>query len=177
MNRSFVLSFLGADRPGLIESVAARVIEHGGNWNESRMARMAGEFAGILRIDIEQERAQELLDSLAQLDGPDLQLIVKESVSSQIGHANLMHLELLGPDRPGIVHEASQSLAALGVNVEELHTEIVSAPMSGELLFRARATVSVPSGVDIATLYTHLDQVADDLTLEVELTPAPSETL
>lgn len=172
MNRSLVLTLLGADRPGLVESVAARVSAHGGSWTESRMARMAGEFAGILRIDVPEENARELVESLGQLDGPTLRLIVKAAEPDQARAATLMRLELLGPDRPGIVREASQALAALGVNVEELHTECLSAPMTGELLFRARATVSLPTSVDHATLSLHLERLADELTLEVELTPA-----
>ena len=45
-----VLTLIGPDRPGLVEAVAEVVAAHGGNWLESRMARLAGKFAGILRI-------------------------------------------------------------------------------------------------------------------------------
>ncbi len=171
MNVSYVLTLLGEDRPGLVEAVASRVTEHDGNWLESRMARMAGEFAGILRIDVPQDRAEALLHSLAGLEQSGLRLIVKQADAGRPGRSVLMRLELLGPDRPGIVREATQALAALGVNVEELQTECISAPMSGESLFSARATVSLPDGVDRHRLAARLDQIANQLTLEIELTP------
>ena len=47
-----VMTIIGPDRTGLVESVARVVADHGGNWLESRMCRLGGDFAGILRIEI-----------------------------------------------------------------------------------------------------------------------------
>ena len=45
MIESLVMTIIGADRPGLVEMVAARVADHGGNWLESRMCHLGGELA------------------------------------------------------------------------------------------------------------------------------------
>ena len=47
-----VLTLIGPDRPGLVEAVAEVIAGHGGNWLESRMAHLAGQFAGILRVEV-----------------------------------------------------------------------------------------------------------------------------
>ena len=60
MRRSLVLTLLGPDRPGLVEAMAALIARHGGNWLESRMASLAGEFAGILRVEVDEDSAAEL---------------------------------------------------------------------------------------------------------------------
>ena len=52
MPTPLVMTIIGPDRTGLVESVARVVAEHGGNWLESRMSRLGGEFAGILRIEL-----------------------------------------------------------------------------------------------------------------------------
>lgn len=52
MSESLVITMVAADRPGLVESVAACVADHGGNWVESRMARLAGHFAGVARVTV-----------------------------------------------------------------------------------------------------------------------------
>ena len=52
MQRLLVMTVIGQDRPGLVESVAALVAENGGNWLESRMSRLGGHFAGILRVEV-----------------------------------------------------------------------------------------------------------------------------
>ncbi|HAW24640.1 MAG TPA: glycine cleavage system protein R, partial [Pseudomonas sp.] len=40
-----VLTVIAEDQPGLVECLAKCIAEHGGNWLESRMSRMAGQFA------------------------------------------------------------------------------------------------------------------------------------
>ena len=67
MQIPLVMTIIGPDRTGLVESVARVVAEHGGNWLESRMCRLGGEFAGILRIEIPAEKKSALLDALQKL--------------------------------------------------------------------------------------------------------------
>ena len=63
----------------------------------------------------------------------------------------------------------SHALAGAGVNVEELHTECVSAAMSGETLFKARAKLSIPKTCDVAELKQTLEKIAADLLVDVSL--------
>ena len=52
MQIPLVMTIISPDRTGLVESIARTVAENGGNWLESRMCRLGGEFAGILRVEI-----------------------------------------------------------------------------------------------------------------------------
>jgi glycine cleavage system regulatory protein len=170
-----VLTLIGPDRPGLVQAVAGIVAEHGGNWLESRMTHLAGKFAGILRAELPPERAAAALAALAKLEGQGLK-IVAETVarSEREPPQRTMDLELLGLDRPGIVREIAQVLAGNGVNVEELTTNRTSAPMSGEILFEARAHVHVPAAADLAKLRAALERVASDLMVELKLEDRPA---
>jgi glycine cleavage system regulatory protein len=177
MRRSLVLTLLGPDRPGLVEAVAALIARHGGNWLESRMASLAGEFAGILRVEVAAADAPGLESALRSLEaGTGLAILVKEARATGRGAGGaagrLMALELVGTDRPGIVREISQALAAKGVNVEELETECTSAPMTGETLFRARALLRLPLGAAEEDLQASLEAIAEDLMVDVTLEPA-----
>ncbi len=69
MQIPLVMTLIGPDRTGLVESVARTVAEHGGNWLESRMCRLGGEFAGILRIEIPAEKKAALLTALQKISG------------------------------------------------------------------------------------------------------------
>jgi len=73
----------------------------------------------------------------------------------------------VGHDRPGIVLEITRALAAHGANVEELATECVSAPMSGEMLFQARAKLALPAGVTVGALRQSFEQAVPGLTVEI----------
>src|SRR5439155_18245980 len=172
---SLVLTLLGPDRPGLVEAVADVIAAHGGNWLESRMAHLAGKFAGVLRAEVPPDQVSALIQALGRLETRGLKIVAEASgTDDRRDDQRAMDLELVGLDRPGLVREISQLLAQQGVNVEELTTDRSSAPMSGEMLFRARARVHVPAGADLAVLRAGLERLANDLVVEVRLAePAP----
>jgi|SRR5579859_2589403 len=163
-----VMTIIGPDRTGLVESVARVVAEQGGNWLESRMSRLGGEFAGILRIELPADKRQPLLDALQKLQGAGLTVVVRpDELKIPAATGRQTKLEIIGHDRPGIVREITRALAHAGVNVEEFSSEIVSAPMSGETLFKARAHLQLPEGCDLAALKTELEKIAADLLVDV----------
>lgn len=174
MLATLVMTIIGADRPGLVQLVAARVADHGGNWLESRMCHLGGQFAGILRVEVAAQRVDELVGALHRLEADGLRVIVHaESGGAVVKDAGAVAiLELVGTDRPGILRSVSGVFAAHGVNVEELSSERVSAPMGGGTLFQARATVLVPAGVKLATVRADLEMLAADLMVDLKLVPA-----
>ncbi len=165
-----VLTLIGPDRPGIVEAIAEPIARHGGNWLESRMAHLAGKFAGILRIDVPAGQEASLTAALGALEASGLKLTIEAgpAAAGEPG-ARTFLLDLVGLDRPGIVREISHALAERGVNIEELTTDRTTAPMSGELLFRSRARVSVPPRTDPERLRERLEQLAGDLMVQITL--------
>jgi len=168
MQVPLVMTILGPDRTGLVESVARVVADHGGNWLESRMCRLGGEFAGILRIELPVEKRQMLLDALQALQGRGLALVVRpDEAAASATQGRQAKLEIVGHDRPGIVRQITHALARASVNVEEFSSECVSAPMSGETLFKAAARLQLPERCDLAALKTDLEKIAADLLVDI----------
>jgi len=168
-----VITLIGPDRPGLVEALAARVAEHGGNWLEGRMAHLAGKFAGILRVEVPAGRVAELSAALAGLERDGLHVAAEPGGGAAAAAGfRAMDVELLGLDRPGLVREISSLLASRRINVEELATDLYSAPMAGDVMFRARARVHVPAGVDEGELRRSLERLAGDLMVEIRLAEA-----
>ncbi|TVP90916.1 MAG: ACT domain-containing protein [Pseudomonadaceae bacterium] len=167
MTTPLVLTVISADKPGLVESIAQVINQHGGNWLESRMARMAGQFAGILRVDVAADAVEALRVDLENLTS--LGINVQVAISGQADEPAQQHLlmTLLGNDRPGIVHEVSQILARHGVNVEQLETECTTAPMSSDMLFKARAQLGIWPQTDLDKLRDDLEALTDDLMVEL----------
>ena len=162
------MTIIGPDRTGLVESVARVVAEHGGNWLESRMCRLGGEFAGILRIELPIEKRQALIDALQALQGRGLTVVVRPGEPSAAATGGRQaRLEIVGHDRPGIVRQITGALAGAGVNVEEFSSECVSAPMSGETLFKADARLQLPNSCNMAELKTELEKIAGDLLADI----------
>ena len=162
------MTVIGPDRTGLVESVARAVADHGGNWLESRMCRLGGEFAGILRVEIPAEKKSALLAALQKLQSAGLQIVVRpDQPAATAIPGKQTKLEIVGADRPGIVHEITSALARANVNVEEFSSEVVSAPMSGENLFKAGARLQLPENCNLTALKKDLEKIAADLQVDV----------
>ena len=172
MITSMVFTFVGVDKPGLIEEVSNTVSQHGGNWLESRMSQLAGQFAGIARIHIDSERREALSRALQALTDTGLQVVVAPQVDGANSQQRQLQLSLLGNDRPGILNELSRALATQHINVCEMNTRLTSAPMTADLLFEATATIEVPDGVDLAQLNDQLEHIANQLTVDISLEEA-----
>jgi glycine cleavage system regulatory protein len=167
---SLVLTILGDDRPGLVEALARTVAENGGNWVESRMAHLAGHFAGILRVEVAADQAEALAAAVRGMASAGLESIVHPDPAAVTkATAPLMTLDLAGADRPGIVRDISRVLAAHSVNVEELQTECVAGAESGVPVFRAKAKLRLPAGVSAEALRSALEAVAADLMVDLDL--------
>jgi len=175
MDNTLTFTFVGTDRPGLVDTLSATVAAHGGNWLESRMSELAGQFAGIVRVAVEPARAADLRAALQALSQQQLWVHLADADSAPAGGPwRALQLSILGNDRPGIVHEVAHALAQRNINVREMNTSISSAPMSGEPLFGAQAQIQVPATLDLAELRQQLNHIADTLTLSIELEDAPN---
>jgi glycine cleavage system regulatory protein len=171
MSVHLVLTVLARDKPGVVEALSKTVSDHGANWLASRMARLGGEFAGIVQVSAPRANAAQLRVALAGLEAHGLRVQVEQSTgdgASVEGSASL-RLEVVGNDRPGIVREIAQALARREVNVDELATTCESAAMSGEVLFRATARLNVPGHVTVDSLAEELEKIAADLMVDLTL--------
>ena len=170
MQLLLVMTVIGQDRPGLVEAIARIVADHGGNWGESRMCRLGGQFAGILRIQVPAEKRIALDQALKALQTQGLTVVGQPDQPQPVGGTRkLATLEVVGHDRPGIIHQVTHVLASQNVNVEELETECVSAPMSGEMLFKAAARLQIPKSCDMTALRIELEKIASDLMVNVSI--------
>lgn len=170
MATPFVFTFVGADQPGLVEKLSRTVAAHGGNWLESRMSELAGQFAGIVKVEIPQAQAAALRTALLALSAQQLSVLVADQQGEPAtGSKRTLRLSILGNDRPGIVREVAHALAQRQISVREMNTSITSAPMSGAPLFEALAHIQVPMALDLAELTTQLNRIADTLTVDIDL--------
>lgn len=153
----------------MVSQLAAAVADHGGNWVESRLVRLGGQFAGVLRVEVPEDKADALADAVRHLEQAGLTSICRNDVTSlPPEHAlRLVKMQLIGSDRPGILKGISQTLARHLVNIEELSTERRAAPMSGEALFEASAVVHIPPTATLAALRKDLETIADDLMVDL----------
>ena len=80
-----------------------------------------------------------------------------------------LKLDLVGNDRPGIIHSISSQLASRGVSIEKLQTEVVSGAWSGEQMFQMHARLMVPQTLDTDELRNGLESLANELMVDITI--------
>jgi glycine cleavage system regulatory protein len=167
MQIHLVLTIIGRDRPGLVNAVSETIAAGGGNWLDTRMASLSGQFAGMLLVAIAPEKADALIASLRKLETQGLRVTIEKSdVRTPIAGRHLQ-LALVGLDRPGIVRDISRVLAEQNVSIAELESECVSGAFSGEAMFQAKARLTLPDDLDLEDLRQSLEALANELMVDL----------
>ena len=126
MLKKIICSFIASDRPGLIEILANSISKANGNWLESRSTKLAGQFAGIICIDVLEDDREQLIAALKKLNQNEIIVQVTDQLlkgsATQVTETKNSELQLtvLGNDRPGIVLQVSQALANANINVIDM---------------------------------------------------------
>ncbi|MGY8875453.1 MAG: glycine cleavage system protein R, partial [Pseudoalteromonas sp.] len=102
--KQLVITILGQDRPGLVESISSVVLQNHGNWLSSNLSHLLGHFAGIIQLEVAEEHFQSLQSALNKLPKLDVRI---ETGNTEIEPSTLEQINLVitGNDRPGIVQE------------------------------------------------------------------------
>lgn len=172
MITSIVLTILANDRTGLVSELSQIANHHSANWIDSKMSRLAGRFAGLVHLQVDQQHLSGLITALEALQtkGVQIQIDQKDVQSSPSSTDDTLTVELLGQDREGIIEDISQQLAKLGVNIIDLHTEQRVASMSNELLFFAQISVILPNTISAEDVQEQLEKMSDQLMVDINIT-------
>ena len=161
-----VLTVVGDDRAGLVNALAQKVSEAGANWEQSELAELAGAFAGIIVVTVPDDRAADFTAAVAAL--PDLTTAVRDvDAREAIEPDELVTVELLGNDRPGLVRELTSIFAGHDLSIEQFESASYEAPMAGGRLFEALLVVPVPKGTDADALRADLEKLAMELMVDI----------
>jgi len=165
---SLAVTIIGTDRTGIIQDLAEVATQHKANWLESQMADLAGQFAGIVHLDVQEANTEALKKALEALakDGLQVNAIATQAVET---NQREITLQLMGQDAPGIVRDIAAALHSIGVSISELETQTQSASMSGEVLFKAEARLKLPDGLNLNDIDDKLASVSNDLMVDIIL--------
>lgn len=161
----YLLTVQGKDKIGLVEALAGQIEQRGGNWLESRLCRLGGQFAGIVRVEFASAPAS-LPDRVESLVCHWDEVSAEEETSAWAGGAQA-RIDILAADRPGLVKQITRLLSAAGANVEEIESRVRSAPFSGEQMFEAHCLISLATHSDRTKLAMQLESLAEELMCDI----------
>lgn len=165
---NLILTVIGDDRSGLVDALSEVVVEHGGNWDRSHLARLSGKFAGIVQISIPDDLVDGLVADLEPLTEL-IEVTVERAEQVVEPTRDRLFLRLVGHDRPGIIHEVAHTLAEIGVGIEELETSTRDAPMAGGTLFEATASLLLPETISSLQVIDALQRLSLELMVDIDV--------
>ncbi|OYY88870.1 MAG: amino acid-binding protein [Sphingomonas sp. 28-66-16] len=174
MGVSVILTVVGSDRPGLTQAIADAVLRAGGNWLESQLSRLGGKYVGAVLVEITETDLARLEDAVKAIDPATLSVTLIEAAADGPADGHMLTLELVGADRLGIVREVTGVLAGLNVNIEDFDTAIDHGAWSGEPIFRARATLTVPADVDPDQVVAALEAISGEIMVDLTVSGVPA---
>ncbi|MDB2386978.1 amino acid-binding protein [Shewanella sp.] len=151
------------DREGLVEQIAHTISHYGGHWLDSELRHIDGIFAAILLLEAPTAQWEALIDTLKGIEGVSLTVAKTKRVATSLTH---LSYSLVAYDRPGLVHEISNKISALGINIERMSTCYESASHTGIALFRAEFNVGIKDPSHENQLTEALHAIGDDVVLD-----------
>lgn len=173
MSKHLIITLSGSDRVGFVENVTKLVLEFGANVEQSRMARLGGEFAVLMLIAVDDASFDALQAKVLKLTDDGYQVTTRETVVNAARYEGWLPytIEVNGADHEGIIHTVTRSLAERGINIESLHTGRTPAPMSGTPLFTMTAVVVSPPAISRNALRAALEALGDKLNVDIDVEP------
>ena len=167
-----VVTAVGPDKVGTVEIITDVITSHRTNIEESRMARLGGEFAVIMMLSLTDEILQPLLEALQTLQEKGLTITTKRTDLTRAfefrGYIPY-EISVIGADHEGIVYRISRYLAAEGINVEEMETHVTPAPNTGTPLFSMWAMVQAPPKLTLSQLRGKLADLGEAIDVDIEI--------
>jgi len=166
-----ILTAVGPDRVGLIETISEFISGRDCNIEDSKMAAFYGEFAIIMLITGAPPALARIEHDYREIEsGTGLAFVIKAPPLKKPPGAFIPYrLTAACMDHPGIVHKISGVLSDLSVNIESMETRTYSAPMSGTPLFQLEAELAVPVKTNVAELRERLAEVQREENIDIDI--------
>jgi len=174
VEKQFIMTAFGKDRPGIVAEIAKVIFEHKCNLEDSNMGRLADEFTMILLFT---GKGDDLLEKMAR----DCKHLEKEKnifvfirpleyqrLDTKAGNS-FCTLEIEGIDQAGIVYKVSKLLAEYNINIETLKSQMKFSPHSGTAFYSMEIRAKIPDSVSMEKFNQSLDDLANELNIDINL--------
>jgi len=83
------MTLVGPDHVGIVDRVTKKILEFHGNIEESRMARLGGDFSMLLLISVTEDKREALIEELQSIADRNITAVGKVKENSFSGQLEL----------------------------------------------------------------------------------------
>lgn len=172
MEKKFIMTAFGKDRPGIVARTARIIFENGCNLEDSNMGRLADEFTLILLPSGQGDDIQEKLSKDCKRLEREKNIFVfirplDYNIPDFKNGNSFNTIEVEGIDQAGIVYKISKLLSDHDINIETLKSQKKFSPNSGTALYSMVIKIKMPEELAMDELDKKLDDLAEDLNVDI----------
>lgn len=173
MQHFLVLTVMGANRPGLLDSISRLIKDSGGNIIDGRVTQLGQEFVAMLLVAGTWDTIAKL-ESASGRAAAELQVLIQTKRTSERSSSSdsmPYAVEVVAVDRPGIVYDIASFFYRRNIAVEEVYSNTYKAAHTGTPMCSLHINISVPTDTSIAGLRGEFLDFCDQLNLDSILEP------
>lgn len=176
MQRRYIMTAFGKDRPGIVADVTELLYENGCNLEDTSMTMLADEFTINLLFSTAKDQVEaDLYRACAALEeSKNITAFIRpvtETRPPKRTKLPLCTIHVEGLDQAGIVFKISRHLAEQSLNIVDLKSTVKLTPESGTALYLMDIHIEVPGTTSIDVIEKALNGVAEEINVEISVTP------
>jgi glycine cleavage system transcriptional repressor len=170
--RLAILTIAGKDRPGILDEISQYLFERSGNFRESRLVSLGGQFSMLFQVTGTEQAIAKIQNDLPLLAGQSrvqAQLNPVEADAQQSIATFPYHFTATGKDQAGVVHRISHLMRVLNVNIEDLHVHVENADDPELARFRVDLELAIPRTIPITMLRDYFNHLCGEMQMDWSL--------
>jgi glycine cleavage system transcriptional repressor len=173
MNQSLLLSALGNNRAGLLESLVRQISQCGCSITDSRATVLNGVLLLVARLDGPWDALARLETTAVRLERElDLSLELRRVKPESASEARLPYsVDIVGRDHPGTLAELVAFFQAQGVAIAEVVTQSYVSDHTDTPMATVQLTIHIPDTLPLAGLRENFLDLCDRLNLDGIMEP------
>lgn len=173
MPNHLIISAIGHDKPGIVQSLSKIVFDTGCNILDSRMMVLGGEFSVIMMTSGNWNHIAKLETAVKHgASDMDLTITLTRTESRETQPTLLPYMvEVVSIDHPGIVYQVTDFFSRHQINIEDLSSDSYHAAHTGTPMFSMNIAISVPSQLSISELRAQFLSFCDEFNIDAVIEP------
>ena len=165
MNK-IIIYVSGKDRIGIISDISKEISKLNGNIETSKMIKSYDKFNMLLLVSINSNRVNELRNNFKIYS--DLNVLIDDINVSENETLDKYIFILKGANTEGIVHQYTNWFSKNRVNIIDMNTKIVNAPVTGSPLFYVKAVILIPENFKISMIADEIKKMENELNVKIK---------
>ncbi len=176
MQKRYIMTAFGKDRPGIVADVTEVLYENGCNLEDTSMSMLSDEFTINLLFssgnnDIESILEKECASLEQQKDISAFIRPIKSVQQEALAKLPLCTIHVEGLDQAGIVYKISRYLSDNQLNIVDLKSTVKATPESGTALYLMDIHIQLPEASSINLIGDALNAVAEEINVDITVSP------